>query len=59
MEARVKSNKFEKMLDKFLKTSKDKIRESERSHTKREGKISKKENAKRRKIALAKKNRGM
>lgn len=49
---------FEKMLKDFLKVSNDKVREGKREHTKAETKKNKEESAFRRKIALAKKNKG-
>jgi len=42
--------KFERLMEKFLKTSKDKNREATREHTKRDGKLSKEDKAKRRRI---------
>lgn len=50
-----KEEKFEKMMDKFLKESKTKLNEISDEHTKSGKKKAKKENAKRRKIAIKKK----
>jgi len=43
-------NKFEKMMTKFLKNSKDKNREATKEHTKSDDKKSKADKAKRRRI---------
>lgn len=52
-----KQENFEKMMDSFLKISKDKCSEAEREHTKSERTKKKKCNSDRRKNKIAKRNR--
>lgn len=49
---------FDKMVQKFLKTSKEKIRDAQREHTQRDRKNKKSDNAKRRKAAMNRRKNG-